>query len=118
MATRREFLKQGIAAGAAAGAAAVLERAALGLPVSEQGPAAGQSAGLAAPLQEFAYGDVQLAPGRAQSQFEQTQAVLLGMDNDSLLRPWRERAGMMAPGTPLGGWYEADGFCPAHAFGQ
>jgi uncharacterized protein len=114
MATRREFLKQGMAAGAAAGAAAVLERAASGLPVAGQGPAAGQ----AAPLQEFAYGDVQLAPGRAQSQFEQTQAVLLGLDNDSLMRPWRQRVGMMAPGTPLGGWYDADGFCPAHAFGQ
>ena len=114
MATRREFLKQGMVAGAAAGAAAVLERAALGLPVLAQGAAAGQ----AAPLQEFAYGDVQLAPGPAQSQFEQTQGVLLGLDNDSLMRPWRQRAGMMAPGTPLGGWYDADGFCPAHAFGQ
>jgi uncharacterized protein len=81
-----------------------------------------------APLQEFGYGDVDLAPGLAQTQFEQTQAVLLGLNEDSLLKPWRLRAGLPAPGPDLGGWYDevplektesgGHGFAPAHSFGQ
>ncbi|HME08730.1 MAG TPA: beta-L-arabinofuranosidase domain-containing protein, partial [Bryobacteraceae bacterium] len=80
------------------------------------------------PLQEFDYRDVQLAPGLAQSQFEQTQSVLLGLNEDSLLKPWRLRAGLPAPGPDLGGWYDevplektesgGHGFAPAHCFGQ
>ncbi len=80
------------------------------------------------PLDEFGYGDVKLAPGRAQTQFEQTRAVLLGLNEDSLLKPWRLRAGMPAPGPDMGGWYDevpldktesgGHGFAPAHCFGQ
>jgi DUF1680 family protein len=69
-------------------------------------------------LSLFGYGDVTLAPGLAQTQFEETQAVLLGMNDDSLLRPWRQRAGLPAPGVDMGGWYDAQGFAPAHSFGQ
>jgi DUF1680 family protein len=111
---RREFLKSGLAAGAVA-------------------LAGGNAAGLAdspatEPLREFAYGDVSLAPGLLQTQFEQTQAILLGLDEDSLLRPWRLRASLPAPGAPMGGWYDevplvhtpsgGEGFAPGHAFGQ
>ncbi len=77
---------------------------------------------------EFTYGDVQLAAGPAQSQFEQTQSVLLGLNEDSLLKPWRLRAGLPAPGPEMGGWYDelplektesgGHGFAPAHSFGQ
>ena len=79
-------------------------------------------------LNEFGYGDVDLAPGLAQTQFEQTQSVLLGLNDDSLLKPWRLRAGLPAPGPDLGGWYDevpldktpsgGHGFAPAHSFGQ
>jgi DUF1680 family protein len=79
-------------------------------------------------LDEFSYGDVELAPGLAQTQFEQTQAVLMSLNEDSLLKPWRLRAGLPAPGPELGGWYDevplswtpsgGHGFAPAHAFGQ
>ena len=79
-------------------------------------------------LLEFSYGDVELAPGPAQKQFEQTQSVLLGLNEDSLLKPWRLRAGLPAPGSPLGGWYDevplvktesgGGGFAPGHSFGQ
>jgi DUF1680 family protein len=117
---RREFLKAGAAAGAvvAAGAAALV--------ASEAG--ALQAETEAKPLEQFGYGDVRLSPGRPQEQFEETQRVLLGLNEDSLLRPWRLRAGLPAPGEPLGGWYDekplvktpsgGDGFAPAHAFGQ
>ncbi len=81
-----------------------------------------------APLQEFGYEDVELAPGLAQTQFEQTQSVLLSLNEDSLLKPWRLRAGLPAPGPELGGWYDevplqktesgGHGFAPAHCFGQ
>jgi len=80
------------------------------------------------PLEEFGYGDVQLAPGPLKTQFEQTRSVILSLDDDSLLRPWRLRAGMPAPGGPLGGWYDevplvktpsgGEGFAPAECFGQ
>jgi DUF1680 family protein len=69
-------------------------------------------------LKPFGYGDVELAPGLAQTQFEQTQSVLLGMNEDSLLKPWRLRAGLPAPGPDMGGWYDERGFAPGHAFGQ
>ena len=41
------------------------------------------------PLQEFGYRDVELAPGPAQAQFEQTCSVLMSLNEDSLLKPWR-----------------------------
>ncbi|HTV06953.1 MAG TPA: beta-L-arabinofuranosidase domain-containing protein [Acidobacteriaceae bacterium] len=69
-------------------------------------------------LEEFGYGDVTLAPGRALDQFENTQSVLMGLNKDSLLKPWRLRAGLPAPGVSLGGWYAVNGFCPGHTFGQ
>jgi DUF1680 family protein len=82
-------------------------------------------------LEEFSYADVSLNPGvmssLAQAQFEQTQAVMLGMNEDSLLKPWRLRAGLPAPGPEMGGWYDevpgplrrdGHGFAPGHAFGQ
>jgi len=107
MPTRRSFL-QSVAAGAVLSAKA---------PESESRP-----------LEEFSYSDVELAPGIAQTQFEQTQAVLLGLNEDSLLKPWRLRAGLSAPGPELGGWYDelpldktesgGHGFAPAHCFGQ
>jgi uncharacterized protein len=80
------------------------------------------------PLKEFGYGDVQLAPGAALTQFQQTQAVLLQMNVDSMLKPWRLRGGLPAPGPDMGGWYDevplnktpsgGQGFAPAHSFGQ
>jgi DUF1680 family protein len=79
-------------------------------------------------LEEFGYRDVNLAPGLAETQFQQTQSVLAGMNNDSLLKPWRLRAGLPAPGPEMGGWYDelplqktesgGHGFAPGHSFGQ
>jgi DUF1680 family protein len=79
-------------------------------------------------LKAFDYRDISLAPGLAQTQFEQTQAVLLSLNDDSLLKPWRLRAGLSAPGPDMGGWYDevpldktesgGHGFAPAHSTGQ
>ena len=80
------------------------------------------------PLEEFGYADVDLMPGHAQTQFEQTQSILRSLNEDSLLKPWRLRAGLPAPGPDLGGWYDelplhktesgGHGFAPVHCFGQ
>jgi uncharacterized protein len=81
-----------------------------------------------APLAQFNYGDVALASDLHEKQFRETQAVLMGLSEDSLLKPLREMAGQRAPGTELGGWYLYDpnydyhtfdaGFAPGATFGQ
>lgn len=70
------------------------------------------------PLGELSYGQVDFPPGIHQSQLEQTHAVLMSLDENSLLRPFRARAGLDAPGTELGGWYSSDSSVPGHSFGQ
>jgi len=57
------------------------------------------------PLREFGYGDVRFAPGPHQSQLEQTHAILMGLDEEGLFRPFRMAAGLPAPGLDLGGWH-------------
>jgi DUF1680 family protein len=83
-----------------------------------------------AALKEFGYADVVLSPGRHQSQFESTVRTLLAISDDNMLKPFRARAGLPAPGQGIGGWYEynpaydgtkggdAEGFAPGHCFGQ
>jgi len=83
---------------------------------------------LASPLMEFDYGDVSIVSPLHQAQLEQTYQVLMSLDEDSLLKPFRQMAGQPAPGPDLGGWYNYDpnydwhkddaGFAPAATFGQ
>ncbi len=115
---RRTFITNGLKAGGVAAAAACAGPELLALA----------DAGTAKPLEEFGYGDVQLAPGLMQTQFEQTQSVLMGLDENALLQPWRQRAGLPTMGAMLGGWYDevplnktpsgGQGFAPGHSFGQ
>lgn len=69
-------------------------------------------------LAQFDYGQVQLAPGPLNSQLEQTHQVLMNLSEDSLLRPFRVREGLPAPGPDLGGWYDPWAFAPGSTFGQ
>jgi len=69
------------------------------------------------PLQEFHYSQVDLEDGLQQTQLEQTHTVLMNLSEDSLLRPFRRRAGLPAPGNELGGWYSKDEYGPS-TFGQ
>ncbi len=82
-----------------------------------------------APLEEFGYGDVLMTSDLHESQLMNTHAVLMSLSEDSLLKPFRQMAGMAAPGEDLGGWYNYDpdydyrkhfdnGFAPACTFGQ
>jgi DUF1680 family protein len=53
-----------------------------------------------------------------QRQARENHRLLLSLDEDSMLRPFRVRAGHAAPGADLGGWYDADAFAPGATFGQ
>ena len=69
-------------------------------------------------LNQVAYSQVDLEPGPAQRQFVETHELLLNLSEDSLLRPFRVREGLPAPGDELGGWYSTEGFAAACPFGQ
>ncbi len=80
-------------------------------------------------LTQFSYGDVKLLEGPIREQFDRNHQFYLALDEDSLLKPFRQRAGLAAPGEDMGGWYSwaplADldkpgnnGFAPCHSFGQ
>ncbi|MGB6692344.1 MAG: beta-L-arabinofuranosidase domain-containing protein [Terracidiphilus sp.] len=100
---RRDFLKS-VSAVTLAGASASLAGAAAS--TSPQ------------PLEEFDYGDVRLTGGPLKRQYDRIHAAYLALDNDRLLRVYRLRAGLPAPGAEMGGWYGAGGFIPGHSLGQ
>jgi DUF1680 family protein len=111
--TRREILQLGsLAAGQA------LVGRAFALPAT------------ASPLlmKPAAYDEVKITEGPLAQQFLAQHATLLAMDEDALLKPFRQAAGIGAPGADLGGWYNSSarfnppldlhGFIPGHSFGQ
>jgi DUF1680 family protein len=110
MLTRRELVKTGLASVAvsAFGRAALAEDA--------------------TPLQEFDYRQVEIQGTRQLAQRANVTEILLGLDEDSLLKPYRATAGQPAPGQSLGGWYEWKpdydphhddaGLAPGHSLGQ
>ncbi|MGB2666057.1 MAG: beta-L-arabinofuranosidase domain-containing protein [Candidatus Acidiferrum sp.] len=80
------------------------------------------------PLSVFEYSQVQLLDGPFRVQFDQNHKLFMGVDEDGLLKPFRQREGLPAPGPDLGGWYDNandfdpshnfHGFIPGHSFGQ
>ncbi len=64
------------------------------------------------------YADVKLTGGPLKAQFDRVHTYYLGLDEDRLLKGFRQRAGLPAPGKEMGGWYGPEGFAPAHCFGQ
>jgi hypothetical protein len=70
------------------------------------------------PLQQFAYADVQLTGGPLGEHYEALHAHYLALSNDRLLKVYRQRAGLPAPGADMGGWYDLNGFVPGHSLGQ
>jgi DUF1680 family protein len=113
--SRRTFLKSGAAL------------AATSLVAGKSLAARGET--VAAPLSQFAYGDVELLEGPLRQQFQTNHAFYAALDEDRLLKPFRQRAGLPAPGDEMGGWYSwaplgdldkagDNGFAPGHSFGQ
>jgi len=70
------------------------------------------------PLRQFDYADVQLTGGPFAQQYDALHAHYLALSNDRLLKVYRQRAGLPAPGKDMGGWYDRDGFVPGHSLGQ
>ena len=69
-------------------------------------------------LGQLNYGQVQWSPGPFERQARENHRVLACLDEDAMLRPFRVRAGHPAPGSDMGGWYDADAFAPGATFGQ
>ena len=92
------------------------------LPSNASEPRAGTRLG------QLGYGDVALLEGPMRQQFDENHQFFLALNEDSLLKPYRERAGLPAPGEDMGGWYDNSGdfdphgsfhgFVPGHSFGQ
>ncbi|MGA7522269.1 MAG: beta-L-arabinofuranosidase domain-containing protein [Acidobacteriaceae bacterium] len=115
--SRRGFLRTASLTAAAMASRELLRDAALGAELHNAGP-----------LAEFGYGDVLMSSEAHENQLRETQAVLMSLSDDSLLKPFRQMSGMPAPGEDLGGWYhydpdydyrkDIDGFAPGCTFGQ
>ena len=115
--SRRRWLQSA----AALAATKVIGRRSLGAAASPFG-AYGQ------PLTQVAYSQVTVTSAPHRAQIENTQAVLAGISDNSLLMPFRAMARQPAPGENIGGWYEykADydpnkddaGLAPSATFGQ
>ncbi len=112
MAERRDITRRQLLGGTAAAMTGICASRAgarsANSPVSRNAPA----------LSAFDYRQVQLAPSLLERQFQENHRLLLELSEDSLLRPFRIREGLPAPGKDLGGWYDAYGFAPAGTFGQ
>ena len=117
--SRRTFLKAATATTAASYAARVLPSWA----ASNRGTVA-----INTPLTTFTYADVELLDGPMKRQFEENHARYLNLDDDRLLKVFRQVAGLPAPGEDMGGWYDLTGFSlerndfhgfiAGHSFGQ
>lgn len=116
--SRRRFLKTAaIATGASLTVRSLPSWAVPGIQVS-----------VVPPLSVFEYSQVQLLDGLFREQFENNYKIYLNLDEDALLKPFRQRQGMAAPGPDMGGWYDNGndfsipdnfhGFIPGHTFGQ
>jgi DUF1680 family protein len=117
--TRRTFLKAG-------GAAAIASLTSAQLGYGRGSP--GARVAITPALDQFGYGEVELLEGPMRQQFDENHAFFLALNEDMLLKPFRQRAGQPAPGGDMGGWYDNSpefdphgsfhGFIPGHSFGQ
>src|SRR6266581_1047594 len=105
--TRRDFMRR-----AGAGAAGAV-RATRG--ISAACPDAEAERQLLFP---FNYVDVKLTGGPLLDQFQRIHRAYLTLDEDQVLKVYRQRAGLPAPGPDMGGWYDANAFAPGHSLGQ
>ena len=117
--SRRTFVK----AASATAAAACATRVVPAWAAEDEGTLAVQT-----PLATFAYSDVELFDGPMKRQFKENHARFLHLDDDRLLKVFRQVAGLPAPGEDMGGWYDLTGFSleqndfhgfiAGHSFGQ
>lgn len=116
--SRRQFLRSA----AASTAGLLVARSLPAWPRSTAAPA------ITPPISIFGYSQVQLLDGPFRMQFDQNHKLFLDLNEDGLLKPFRQRQGMPAPGPDLGGWYDNGddfnedtnfhAFIAGHSFGQ
>ena len=109
-ASRRRFLKGALAA---AGATFVSRRSGFARQAQPASPASSREK-----LTQFRYRDVKLTGGPLKDQFDRVHKAYLALNEDQLLKVFRQRAHLAAPGDDMGGWYDAEAFAPGHSFGQ
>ncbi len=95
MGNRRQFLKS--SAALAAGSAVLQSQVMKSLAAEPTRPAE--------PLSQFDYADVQLLEGPMLEQFHNNVSLFMNLPEDDLLKPFRQLAGLPAPGEDMGGWY-------------
>jgi rhamnogalacturonyl hydrolase YesR len=66
-------------------------------------------------IEPFDYAGVTIDGGLLRTQIDEVVRFYLAIPDDDLLKGFRARAGLPAPGKDLGGWYSQDVF---HPFGQ
>ena len=66
-------------------------------------------------LQRFDFNEVHLLAGPLAEQYDRTRDFYFGVNNDDIVKGFREYAGMAAPGKELGGWCSRDA---SEVFGQ
>ncbi|HEV2463378.1 MAG TPA: beta-L-arabinofuranosidase domain-containing protein [Acidobacteriaceae bacterium] len=108
MSTRRDFVK--MVAGASLAPSVLRASKAFGATPTETG-------GLAARvyLEPFDYQGVRLLDSMLKSQYDRTREYYFKIPNDDILKGFRERAGLPAPGQEMGGWAQDD---TSGVFGQ
>jgi DUF1680 family protein len=121
--SRRRFLSHGAATAGVALAYRPLHAITATVDAKAQ-----PSIAVAPAIRVFNYSQVELLEGAMREQFDTNHAFFLKMDEDRLLKPFRQAAGQPAPGDDMGGWYDIDpafngkgsfhGFVPGHSFGQ
>ena len=114
--TRRHFVQGSLLAGGAL----ALRR---GLSAASSAPTVRRPQ-----LSQVSYDQVRLLNGPLKVQFDRNHAFFLALSEDSLLKPFRQKAGLPAPGEDMGGWYTFlcsfspkgpfHGYIPGHSFGQ
>ncbi len=103
MSTRRDFVK--MVAGASLAPSGL--RMAEALTTTSSAAAA---TGLVAKtyLEPFDYQGVRLLDSVFKSQYDRTRDYYFGVSNDDILKGFRDRVGLPAPGQVLGGWAQVD----------
>jgi uncharacterized protein len=114
--TRRRFVQNSLLTGGALAAPRCVMAASAAIPARPTR------------LTPVSYEQVRLLDGPLREQFDRNHAFFLALSEDSLLKPFRQKAGLPAPGDDMGGWYTfyADfspkgpfhGYIPGHSFGQ
>ncbi len=111
--TRREFVKKALISAPALTYVAVTLRPSISpaLARSSDQEQTGRPQAAGEPrifMEPFNYDGVRLLEGRLKNQYSAARDYFYAIPSDDMLRGFRMRAGLSAPGNDLGGWYSGD----------